>query len=688
MNRLHLSLSLMIISASLVGNNVSRLWGAPIHSGVSVRMAHSAVSDQKTLPPLIDRELFLADPEIIGAQLSPDGNFMAFQKQLNGVMNVWVKGIDEPFSAAYPVTSDTESPIFFYFWSADGRYILYIQDKGGNENFHLYGAELGTALGETPVTRNLTPVDNATVQLYGIPQQTPNEIIIGLNDRDPKFYDVYRLNLTTGERSLIIQNDETIADWTVDQRGTVRLAHRQSLAGGNELLKVENGNFQPIYRCALEETCAPVQFHPNGQQIYLKTNRDTDLTQLELLDLETGQRRLVETDPENQVDFEGALFSNVTHGLIATYYVGDRRRIYAKDETWATDFAFLQQQLPGVTLSLDSVTRDDQLALVGVQSDVNPGAMYLYDRRTQPLEKLYDAWPELPNEYLATVDPIRYLARDGVEIPAYLTLPQGITPENLPVIVFPHGGPWGRDTWGYSPLGQFFANRGYAVLQPNFRGSAGYGKAFLNAGNQAWGKGVMQHDVTDGVQYLIDQGIADPERIGITGFSYGGYATLAGLAFTPELYAAGAALSGPSNLITLMQEIPPYWVPIRDSLSLRVGNPDDPRDRNRLMAQSPLFAADQIQAPLLVVQGANDPRVPKAESDQIVAALRERNRPVEYLVALDEGHGFRQEDNIFAMTAALERFFANHLGGRYQAELSPELQAQLEILTVDIGTVQ
>ncbi|MFG6095577.1 prolyl oligopeptidase family serine peptidase [Leptothoe sp. ISB3NOV94-8A] len=495
MNRLHLSISLMIISASLVGNSVSRSWGSPIHPEISARMAHSAVSDQKTLPPLMDRELFLADPEIIGAQLSPDGNFMAFQKQLNGVMNVWVKGIDEPFSAAYPVTSDTESPIFFYFWSADGRYILYIQDKGGNENFHLHGAELGTALGETPVTRNLTPVDNATVQLYGIPQQTPNEIVIGLNDRDPKFYDVYRLNLTTGERSLIIQNDETIADWTVDQGGTVRLAHRQSLAGGNELLKVENGNFQPIYRCALEETCAPVQFHPNGQQIYLKTNRDTDLTQLELLDLETGQSR-------------------------------------------------------------------------------------------------------------------------------------------------------------------------------------------------SWGKGVMQHDVTDGVQYLIDQGIADPERIGITGFSYGGYATLAGLAFTPELYAAGASLSGPSNLITLMQEIPPYWVPIRDSLSLRVGNPDDPRDRNRLMTQSPLFAADQIQAPLLVVQGANDPRVPKAESDQIVAALRERNRPVEYLVALDEGHGFRQEDNIFATTAALERFFADHLGGRYQAELSPELQAQLEILTVDIEIVQ
>ncbi|MEM1255184.1 MAG: S9 family peptidase [Cyanobacteria bacterium P01_H01_bin.21] len=693
MNRLHISISLVMLSASLVGGSVNRPWVSPMHPMVATRMISKSTDNPATLPPLIERELFLADPEIIGAQLSPDGQLIAFQKQLDGVLNVWVKGIDEPFSEARPVTSDAKSPIFFYFWSADGRYILYIQDKGGNENFHLYAAEpnaLKTASNETPAdARNLTPVENATALLYDIPKDTPDEIIIGLNDRDPQVHDVYRLNLNTGERSLIIQNDENIADWTIDQAGNVRLARRQSLEGGNELLKIDkNGELQPIYSCALDETCMPVEFHPSGQQIYLKTNRGVDLTQLELLDLETGQSQIIETDPENQVDFEGALFSNVTNELIATYYMGDRRRIYPQNDAWAADFAFLQQQLPEDNFSLASVTRDDQLALIEVRSDVNPGAMYLYERHTQTLEKLYDAWPDLPNEHLATVDPIRYTARDGVEIPAYLTLPQGITPENLPVIVFPHGGPWGRDTWGFSPLGQFFANRGYAVLQPNFRGSAGYGKAFLNAGNQAWGTGVMQHDVTDGVEYLIEQGIADPDRIGITGFSYGGYATLAGLAFTPELYAAGVSMSGPSNLVTLMQNIPPHWVPIRDSLSLRVGNPEDPQDRDRLMAQSPLFVADQIQAPLLVVQGANDPRVPQAESDQIVTALQERNRPVEYLLALDEGHGFRQEDNIFALTAALEQFFAKHLGGRYQADLSPELQAQLETLTVDVDTLQ
>ena len=313
--------------------------------------------------------------------------------------------------------------------------------------------------------------------------------------------------------------------------------------------------------------------------------------------------------------------------------------------------------------------------------------MYLFNRDAQTLEKLYDAWPALPSEHLATVQPIRYNARDGVEIPAYLTLPKGVSPENLPVIIFPHGGPWGRDSWGYSPVAQFYANRGYAVLQPNFRGSAGFGKAFLNAGNQQWGTGIMQHDITDGVQHLIDQGIADPERVGIMGFSYGGYATLAGLAFTPERYAAGASVVGPSSLITLMENIPPYWIPIQDSMSLRVGDPDDPEDYERLKAQSPLFFANEIQAPLLVVQGANDPRVLQQESDQIVKALRDLDRPVEYLVAPDEGHGFRKEINALAMTAALERFFAQHLGGRYQSEITPELEAQLESLTVDIETL-
>ncbi len=686
MKQSRIGIALRLASASIITLG-------PMYNPLPFLSSTAATAEEliasSTLPPLIDRELFFADPEISGAQLSPNGQFIAFQKPLDGVINIWVKGIDEPMAAARRVTADTQSPIMIYFWSADGRYILYGQDTGGNENFRLYAVEPEVVGEADVVARDLTPIENVTAVVYAILKETPNQIVIGLNDRDPRVHDAYSLDLTTGDRTLLIQNDGTVASWVADHKGNIRLAYRQSSENGQEILRVEeNGSLTPIYTCRLEETCGLLQFHPNDRQIYLQTNREADLTQLELLDVNTGKTELVETDPEQQVDFGGALFSPATDELVATYYVGDRRRIYPKSDEWSADLAFLQQQLPDVELSVDSVTSDARLALVSAQSDVNPGAMYLFDRDAQTLEKLYDAWPALPSEHLASTTPIRYEARDGVEIPAYLTLPEGVSSEHLPVVIFPHGGPWGRDYWGYDPVAQFYANRGYAVLQPNFRGSAGYGKAFLNAGNQQWGTGVMQHDVTDGVQYLVDEGIADPERMGIMGFSYGGYATLAGLAFTPERYAAGASVVGPSSLITLMENIPPYWMPIQDSMDLRVGDPSDPADRDRLVAQSPLFSADQIQSPLLVVQGANDPRVLQQESDQIVKALRDLGRPVEYLVAPDEGHGFRKEINALAMTAALERFFAEHLGGRYQAEMSPELAAQLERLTVDIDTVQ
>lgn len=654
---------------------------------ISVSSAAEDPSAQTSLPPLIDRELFFSDPEISGAQLSPDGQFLAFQKPLKGVINVWVKGIHEPMSAARPVTADATSPIVIYFWSADGRYILYGQDKGGNENFRLYAVDPKTVGGQTPA-RDLTPFEGVTARVYAVPKRTPNDVIIGLNDRNPQVHDVYRLNLTTGERTLLIQNDQNIAGWITDLDGTVRLAARQTIENGNEILKVENGQLTPLYSCKVEETCAPIRFHPDGQRVYLRTNRDVNFTRLELLNVETQQSQPVESDPENQVDFGGALFSQATDELVATYYVGDRRRVYAKTEQLAADLKFLRQQLPNLELSIGSVTRDDRLALIDVQSDVNPGATYLFDRQAQTLNKLFDVRPELPSQHLAPRQPIRYRARDGQEIPAYLTLPKGVEPKNLPVIVFPHGGPWARDYWGYSSAAQFLANRGYAILQPNFRGSTGYGKAFLNAGNEQWGTGIMQHDVTDGVQYLIEQGIADPKRVGITGTSYGGYATLAGLAYTPDLYAAGASVVGPSNLMTLLNSIPPYWGPIKSMFALRVGDPTNPADRDRLKAQSPLFSAQNIQVPLMVIQGANDPRVKQAESDQIVVALRDLGRPVEYLIAPDEGHSFRKEINLLTMTASLERFFAQHLGGRYQTELSPKLQANIEALTVDIKTVK
>ncbi|MEM9904328.1 MAG: alpha/beta fold hydrolase [Cyanobacteria bacterium P01_D01_bin.44] len=681
MKQLQLGAGLIVMSISLMSFGFGR---SPLP--LTAKTADAA-ENQTTLPPLINRELFFANPEITGAQLSPDGQFLAFQKPLDGVINVWVKGIDEPMESARPVTADVESPIIVYFWSADGRYILYGQDKGGNENFHIYAVEPKSLDQAVPPARDLTPIDGITAVIYAVPKQTPNQIIIGLNDRDPRFHDVYRLDLTTGERTLIIQNDENIAAWLTDLDGNVRLAYRQTSDEGNEILKVENGELTPVYACRVEETCVPIRFHPDGQQVYLISNQNLDLIQLELFNLDSQQSQLVEADPENQVDFGGAVFSEATDELMATYYVGDHLRIYPKNDAFAADLAFLRQQFPDLEISLSSLTQDDQLALIGAQSDVNPGAVYLFDRTAQTLEKLYDSRPELPSNYLATMQPIRYTARDGLEIPAYLTLPQGLEPVDLPVVVMPHGGPWARDMWGYNPFTQFLANRGYAVFQPNFRGSTGYGKAFLNAGNHEWGTGAMQHDLTDGVQYLIDEGIADPERVGIFGGSYGGYATLAGLAFTPDVYAVGASLVGPSNLVTFLNSVPPYWAALKSTLALRVGDPNNPSDRDRLEAQSPLFSAAQIQSPLMVIHGANDPRVKQAESDQIVTVLRDLGRPVEYLVAPDEGHGFRKEINSLAMTAALERFLAEHLGGRYQAEISPDVQTQLEALTVDVDTV-
>lgn len=684
--------AIVIASLELLMTNAAVTQDNPLPSTSASTSMQNNNSLEK-LPPLIDRNIFFGNPKISGAKLSPDGKFLAFERPLNGVMNVWVKRIEEPFEAARPVTADTNRPIPGYFWTRDGRYIVYTQDKGGNENFHIYAADPAATAeqgSKASSARDLTPSENAQARIYALPKNTPNFIIVGLNDRNPQLHDVYRLNLTTGERELLIKNDKNIVGWTADLEGNIRLAVRQTSDGGTEILRVEGEKLVPVYTCSFEETCAPVRFHKDGKRVYMVTNKgnDVDLTRLVLFNPETKESELVDVDPHNQVDFAGPIFSEATDELIATFYVGDRLRIYPKNEEFARNLAFLQKELPEGDLALQSATNDDRLYLVAVRSDVDPGSIYLFNRETRKVEKLYDSRPELPKENLAPMRPIRYIARDGREIPAYLTIPKGVEPRNLPVVIMPHGGPWARDIWGYQPFAQFLANRGYAVLQPNFRGSQGYGKAFLNSGNKQWGTGAMQNDISDGVKYLIEQGIADPKRVGIFGASYGGYATLAGLAFTPDLYAAGISYVGPSNILTLIKTIPPYWAPIKKSFTLRVGDPDNPEELERLREQSPLFSAKQIKAPLLVIQGANDPRVKKAESDQIVIALRDLGRDVKYLVAPNEGHGFRGETNQLAVTAAIENFFAPYLGGRYQESMSPEVKKQLETLTVDVSTVK
>jgi dipeptidyl aminopeptidase/acylaminoacyl peptidase len=643
------------------------------------------------LPPLIERELFFDDPEISGGQISPDGKLISFRKPYKGVNNIWVKRLEEPFDAARPVTADAKRPVNQYSWSEDGKRILYVQDKGGDENFRVYAVD-PTAKPEeatgVPPARDLTPYPGVRAQILDLPESTPGTMLVGLNDRDPQLHDVYRLEIASGKRTLLYKNEQNIAGWNFDLRGRLRLAARQTADGGTEILRVDGKKLTSVYSCSAEETCGPVRFHKDGRRVYMISNKgDADLTRLVLFDPATSKEEEVESDPDKQVDFANARFSDATEELVATYYEGDRLRTYPRDPKFKRDYDLVRQAFPQGDLRFLSSTQDDRLQLVSVNSDVDPGAVYLYERKTGKVELLYRPRPKLPTQHLAHMKPVRYPARDGVSVPAFLTIPKGAEPKNLPVVLLPHGGPWARDSWGFNSLAQFLANRGYAVLQPNFRGSVGYGKKFLNLGNEQWGTGTMQHDLSDGVKWLIDQGIADPKRVAISGGSYGGYATLAGVAFTPDLYAAGVDIVGPSSIVTLLKSIPPYWAPIRKIFSVRVGDLDDAADVKRMEAQSPLHAAANIKAPLLVIQGANDPRVKQPESDQIVIALRENKRPVEYLVAPDEGHGFAGKENRLAMFAAMERFLARHVGGRYQEAMAKPIADRLTAITVDVSKV-
>jgi dienelactone hydrolase len=417
------------------------------------------------------------------------------------------------------------------------------------------------------------------------------------------------------------------------------------------------------------------------------TNKGTNFTRLTLLDIDSKKEDVVESDPQNRVDLQTAVFSDKTDDLLATVYVDDKPRFLFKNAAMEADYKLLKRKLPGREIGFGSTTRDERFFIVGANSDVDPGETYLFDSQTKALTLQYRIREKLPRASLSPMTPIRYPSSDGLEIPAYLTLPKGVEPKALPLLVVPHGGPWGRDAWGYDSLAQFFANRGYAVLQPNFRGSTGYGKRFLDAGNKQWGD-KMQDDVTWGVKYLVAKGTADPKRVGIFGGSYGGYATLAGVAFTPDLYAAAVSIVGPSNLITLLNSIPPYWEAGRKMFEERMGNPATPEGRAQLERQSPLNSAGKIKTPLLVMQGANDPRVNKAESEQIVVALRDRGFPVEYILAPDEGHGFARPVNNMAAFFETEKFLAKHLGGRYQETSTPEVAERLKVLLVDPKTVE
>ncbi|MBI1751379.1 MAG: S9 family peptidase [Acidobacteria bacterium] len=653
--------------------------------------APTAAQAKKTqLPPLIDRDKFFGNPEIAGAQLSPDGKWIAFLKPYKDTRNVWVKKVGEPYSKGRLVTADPKRPIPGFFWSRDGKQILFVQDKDGDENYNVYAVDPSApkAAGkEVPEARNLTAAKGARAQILSVPKADPDTLYVGLNDRDASWHDVYKVKISTGERTLIRKNTERIAGWVFDKQANLRLAVRTTEKGDTEILRVDPEGFTKVYECSVFESAGPVNFHKDGKRVYLETNKgNRDLAELVLFDPATGKEEKIESDPKNRVDFGNAIFSDLTDELLATTYEDEHTRIYWKDKAWEADYKLLQKRLPGREIGLGSMTNDEQLLMVNASSDRDPGTRYLFDRRTKKLTKEYTSREDLPREPLVAMQPIHYKSSDGLEIPAFLSLPKGVPAKGLPLVVVPHGGPWARDSWGYNPFAQFLANRGYAVLQPNFRGSTGYGKKFLNAGNKQWGD-LMQDDITWGVKHLVANGTVDAKRVGIMGGSYGGYASLAGVAFTPDLYAAAVPIVGPSNLLTLLETIPPYWEAGRIIFHERMGNPNTPEGKKQLERQSPLNSAAKIKTPLLIVQGANDPRVKKAESDQIVIALRDRNFPVEYLCAPDEGHGFQRPVNNQAMFAAAEKFLAKYLKARYQEGGKPDVMQRLPQITVDPKTV-
>ncbi|NNE26881.1 MAG: S9 family peptidase [Saprospiraceae bacterium] len=640
------------------------------------------------LSPLVDREVFFGNPEISGAQISPNGQFIAFIKPYNGIMNIWIKSFDQDFDEALPLTDDTNRPIRSFFWSRDSQYLLYSQDKGGDENFHIYAVQPTDAeAGFIPKSRDLSPYENITAYILHVPKSNHNKLFVAINDRDTAWHDYYSIDIPTGERTLLLQNDNNWTGAYFDLEDKLQLLSKSNETGGSEIFHLKDGKPQRILQASLEENVAPIRFDKAGNVYVVSNIGDVNFTGLYLYNFELETLQFIESDPDNYVDLENAIFSDLTDELIATVYLADQKKILWKNEPFREDYQYLKSQFPDYEIDITSLTEDESKWIIFVHKDTDPGKAYTFERAGRSIVFQYAPRPELENVALVPMQSIKYNSIDGLEIPAYLTIPDVADPKNLPAVIFPHGGPWARDYWGYNGYAQFLANRGYVVLQPNFRGSTGYGKAFLNAAINEWGQ-KMQDDLTAGAQYLIQKGIAQSDKIAIMGGSYGGYATLAGLSFTPEVYAAGVSIVGPSNLFTLLETIPPYWESARVMFHKRMGDPTTEEGKAQLQRQSPFFHAQNIKAPLLVAQGDNDPRVKTSESDQIVIAMRDLGLAVEYLNFPDEGHGFANPDNNMSFIAVMEAFLAKHLGGRYQENVPEQLQTIIRIATVDINALK
>ncbi|HZC36004.1 MAG TPA: S9 family peptidase [Chthoniobacterales bacterium] len=613
-------------------------------------MRSAAELPENPTPPLIPLRDFFRNPERTAYQISPTGASIAFLRPYENRLNIWVQ------SAAggeeRRITAITERDITSYFWKTD-RHILFFQDSGGDENFHAFSVDPTTG-----ATHDLTPLPGVQVRLVDDLHDHPSEIIVAHNQRKREIFDAYRLNVETGELRLVAENPGTIDHWVTDHDGNIRAA--TTTDGVNTSLLYRDAHEQPwrtVLTTTFRESFNPQFFTFDNRRLYGVSNLGRDKQAAIELDLTTG--REVQVLAENpQVDISALSYSRERKVLtLATFTDWKTERIFF-DRSTEDLYYKLEKRLPGYEVVITSADDDETVFVVRTYSDRSLGAFYFYDSTTGDLRKLAERAPWLPEDQLSEMRPIEYQARDGLTIHGYLTLPQGREPKDLPVVINPHGGPWHRDTWTFSPEVQFLANRGFAVMQMNFRGSTGYGRRFWEAGFKEWGA-KMQDDIADGVHWLIQQGVADPQQVAIYGASYGGYAVLEGLVKTPDLYAAGVDYVGVSNLFTFLKTIPPYWTPYLEMMYEMVGHPE--KDKEWLQEHSPALNAEKIRKPLLVAQGAKDPRVNINESNQIVEALKKRGIEVWYIVKENEGHGFQNEENRFDFYEAMESFLRTHL---------------------------
>ena len=658
MNRLFLLpitvLALMAISLSCGGDGAPDVPEDGNDQDITVEHVESQNADE-----LIPRTVLFGNPERIGPQLSPDGSEIAYIAPVDSVLNLWVMNIDgtEPRQLTY----DTNRGVTNYFWAKNGTDILYMQDQAGEENTHVYRLNV-----ETGEVTDLTPFEDVRAYVSDTDRDRPNTVIIEMNRNNPMFFDVYSCDLVSGELTLLEENPGTLENgamvvgYMTDQDLSVRGMATIDPADGtiSFFLRDSIGSeWEEFVSFSALDMVQPERFSEDGTGIYYQSNLESNTTKLLYQDLETGEIREIAHDP--MADIGGVSFDPFTGEPRAVSFHYLRRNVEVLDPSIEEDYSFLGEYNPG-DFGVVSADLADSTWIVAYFTPQSPAVYYVYDRTTQEMSFLFNAIPALDEYRLAEVEPVVINARDGWELPSYLTLPVDAGTDPLPMVLYVHGGPWARDYYGYDPFAQMLADRGFAVLQVNFRASSGFGKDHLNAGNREWG-GLMQDDLTDAVRWAITEGIADPDRVVIMGGSYGGYATLAGVTFTPELYCCGIDFFGPSNLITFRETVPPYWRPLDALMDIRIGDLEE--DSLMLEERSPLNYVENISVPMLIVQGANDPRVVQAESDQMVDALRENGNEVYYLVYENEGHGFAIEANRLEFAGRVEEFLYNHVRG-------------------------